>query len=155
MLFKTIQLLHLLCYVLVTSQLLFYLVILGDALKPISIHSFLEQRKSVDALMLKRWKYVYYACLLLSLAMVILSFKNPSSPVFISSVIALICVVADVAISQKGNTPLNILVNSYEPGKGNTDWEAVRVQWLNLVRTRGIIITIGMVSLLAGVVLNQ
>lgn len=57
-----IQFLHLFAYLMVTAQLLFYLIILGDALRTISIHSFLEQRQAVDALMVKRFKFIYYAC---------------------------------------------------------------------------------------------
>ena len=76
---KIIQLLHLISY----------LLVLGDALKMISLPNFLEQRKAIDSLMVKRFKMVYYTCLGLSIVMVVLSAGRPASSLFISSVIAL------------------------------------------------------------------
>jgi hypothetical protein len=135
---QIIRLLHLVSYLVVTSQLLFYLVILSDAMKIIPLSHFLEQRKAVDSLMVKRFKVIYVSCLLLNIVVVILAAGQPLSACFISAVIALVCVIVDTSISQKGNTPLNQLVNSYVPEDNSTDWELVRVKWLRLIRYRGI-----------------
>ena len=48
---KSIRLLHLISYVLVTSQVLFYLFILCEALKAVSLENYFEQRKVIDSLM--------------------------------------------------------------------------------------------------------
>ncbi len=60
---KSIRLLHLLSYLLVTSQVLFYLFILCDALKAVSLENYFEQRKVIDSLMVRRFRFMYYSCL--------------------------------------------------------------------------------------------
>ena len=62
---KSIRILHLLSYVLVTSQVLFYLFILCKALKAVSLENYFELRKVIDSLMIKRFKFMYYSCLAL------------------------------------------------------------------------------------------
>jgi hypothetical protein len=148
---KIIQLLQLVSYLLVTSQLLFYLVILIDALRVVSLQNFLEQRKVINTLFEGRFKAMYYACLVLSLTVVVISIKDVSSPIFITSLIAFICLVADVVLTIKGNGPLNARTNTYVVGqRGN--WEELRIDWLRFIKYRGYFSTIGMISLLAGLV---
>ena len=53
---KSIRLLHLISYMLVTSQVLFYLFILCEALKAVSLENYFEQRKVIDSLMVKRFR---------------------------------------------------------------------------------------------------
>jgi len=155
MVIKTIRLLHLLSYMLVTSQVLFYLFILSDALKVISLDSFFEQRKAIDSLMLGRFKLMYYSCLVLSLGIVFLSARNPSSPFFISSLVALIFLIVDLVITIKVSMPLNSIAHTYATGSESANWEAVRIEWLNYMKYRGVAIMIGMVSLIAGLVFGK
>jgi len=152
---KIIRTLQVITYLLISSQLLFYLLVLGDALKLVSIENFMEQRKAVDSIILVRYKWLYYSSLLICIAAVIVSARKPISPFFISSAIALICLVVDVLIAVNLNIPINAQFNSYGEGTGLTDWNAIRLQWLDFIRYRGISIAIGMLSLIIGLVWDR
>jgi hypothetical protein len=152
---KSIRLLHLLSYLLVTSQVLFYLFILCDALKEVSLENYFEQRKVIDTLMGGRFRWMYYTCLALSIAAVILSIRQPKSLFFISTVAALVFLAIDLAITVKGSLPLNALANTFSTGSENENWARVRIQWLDYMRYRGVAATLGMVSLLAGLVFEK
>ena len=152
---KSIRLLHLISYVLLTSQVLFYLVILCEALKAVSLENYFEQRKVIDSLMGGRFKLMYYSCIALSIAAVIVSAGHPASLFFISSVSALILLSVDLAITVKGSLPLNALSHSYGASIEKVNWEDVRIQWLDYMKYRGIAITLGMVGLLFGLVFEK
>jgi len=151
---KTTYFVYLLCYVLVSSQLLFYLFILTDALRPVSLSNFIELRKSVDFLAEHRLRVLYYVSLPLSIATVALLAPNRTSPLFITAVISCLCLLIDMAFALKGNMPINAQINNYTPNSG-TNWEALRQQWLTFMQYRGVAIAIGITSLLAGLFLNQ
>jgi hypothetical protein len=150
---KSIRLLHLMSFLLVTSQLVFYLVILCDALKKVSLENYFEQRKVIDSLMVRRFKIVYYSCIALSITTVIVSAGQPDSLFFISSVSALILLSVDLAITLKRSLPLNASSHSY--GAENVNWERVRIQWLDYMKYRGIAIALGMLVLLFGLVFED
>lgn len=152
--FKTIRLIHLLSYLLVTSQLLFYLVIFCDAIKQTSIENFMEHRKGVEQVIDPRLKMIYYSCLALSIAAILTSMKKPSSVFFITAAIALICLLVDMLIAIKGNIPLNNMIREGVLQQ-HMNWESVRTQWLNFIRVRGVFITIGMTSLLVGLIVDS
>jgi len=152
---KIIRLLHLLTYMLVTSQVLFYLFILSDSLKVVSLGNFFELRKAVDSMMIGRFKFMYYSCLACSLLAVVIAARHPSSAFFISSVLALIFLAVDLVVTVKGSLPLNSLSHSYQPGSESVEWEGVRIRWLNYMKYRGIAIVIGMIALLSGLVFGK
>jgi hypothetical protein len=110
---KLIRLLQLFTYLLVTSQVVFYLVVFGDALKLSSIWNFLEHRRAVESLVAERYRLIYYACLVCSVITLAIAAKRPDSPFFISSALALIFLLADVVIALKLSIPLNNLINTY------------------------------------------
>jgi hypothetical protein len=147
---KILKLLQMVAYLIVTSQVLFYLLILSDSLAQVSLPSFIELRKVVDALMEGRFRIIYYSALILTLAVVILSAKKPDSLLFITSSFALVCLIIDVTIAMKGNIPINALINSYTPGDSSQNWSALRLEWLRLMNIRGTFITVGFVSQLTG-----
>jgi hypothetical protein len=152
---KTIRLVHLLSYVLVTSQVLFYLFILSDSLKLVSLGNFFELRKIIDSMMAGRFKFMYYSCLSLSIFLVVITAREPFSAFFISSLAALLFLSVDLFITVKGSLPLNALSHCYPLGSDNTDWESVRSQWLSLMKYRGMAIIVGMVALLWGLVFGR
>lgn len=141
---------QLVVYLIITSQLLFYMIILSDSLKQVSLPNFIELRKVVDGLMEGRFRIIYYSGLILTLAVVILYAKKPDSILFITSTIAMVCLIIDVTIAMKGNIPINALINAYTPGDTTQDWSALRLEWLRLVNIRGAFITVGMVSQFIG-----
>jgi hypothetical protein len=147
---KILRLLQLAVYLIITSQALFYLIILSDAMKQVSLENFIEFRKIVDGLMGTRFRVIYYVGLILTLSVVILLLKKPDSVLFITSCIALVCLIIDVSIAMKGNIPINNLINTYTPGDTTQDWSALRTQWLNLINIRGGFVTVGMLSQIAG-----
>ena len=97
---KILRLIQICVYLIITSQLLFYFIILSDALKQVSLENFLELRKIVDALMSTRFRVIYYSALILTLTVVVLTFKKPDSILFVTSVSALVCVIVDVTIAM-------------------------------------------------------
>lgn len=147
---KTIRLLHLLSYLIITTQLMYYLFLMGDALKLVHIDNFLEQRQVVDRLIQQRHVPVYYVCLALSILMVGLHAKQWCSPVFISSALALTCLIVDVTIARGEVSNINNIVNSHPAGAAGIDWQGLRLQWLHLIKVRGIFSTAGFVFLLIG-----
>jgi hypothetical protein len=147
---KILRLLQLVVYLIITSQVLFYLIILSDAMKQTSLENFIELRKIVDGLMGTRFRVIYYAGLILTLSVVILLLKKPDSVLFTTSCIALVCLIIDVSIAMKGNIPINNLINTYTAGDTTHDWSALRIQWLKLINIRGGFITVGMLSQIAG-----
>lgn len=151
---KMFRLLQIFSYVLVLSQLLFYFFLFSDAMKLISIENFLELRKVVDTQFALRLKSMYYSCLLLTALSLIISARVYTSTFFISSCIAMVCIIADTWIALKGNVPINQQFNHYEL-KNSVDWQALRIQWLTLINCRAIIVAIGFIALLGGLVIEK
>ena len=147
---KILKLLQMIVYLIITSQLVFYMLILSESLKHVSLASFIDIRKAVDGLMEGGFKIIYYSGLILTLAVVILSAKKPDSLLFITSAIALVCLIIDVTIAMKGNVPINALINAYTPGDTSQNWSALRLEWLRLINIRGAFISVGMVSQFVG-----
>ena len=85
---------------------------------------------------------------------VVFSVKQPTSLFFITAMAALIFLMLDLAITVKGSLPLNALANTFD-GSEKVDWNNVRIQWLDYMKYRGIAATLGMISLLAGLVFEK
>ena len=151
---KIIRLLQLFSYLVVVSQLLFYLVIFSDAMKLIPLDYFLVLRKVVDTNFSIRFKSMYYACFLLTFILVILTAKKPSSKVFITAVIAFVCLAADMAIAVRGSMPLNVQMNQYA-SSSNLNWSQVREKWLLFINYRAVIGTTGFITLLCGLLVDS
>src|SRR6185436_15901911 len=95
-----IRIAYMCCYLVITAQLLFYINVLGPALRKISLDNFLELRKIVDTIMVKRIKIPYYLCLFLNIIVLGISLGLPN-PVFQTSLAAFICLLADLFIALK------------------------------------------------------
>jgi hypothetical protein len=155
-LIKSIRLLHAVSYVLISSQLLFYMLVLTQAMKIVTLENFMELRKAIDPIFAGLPRILYYIALLLSLVAVILSIQNPGSIIFITSCISFICIAADITIAMKYNVPINIQIDGYVQGDpGNTDWEMLRTQWLEFIQYRSFIGLVGVVSLITGLVFTN
>ncbi|HEX6226191.1 MAG TPA: hypothetical protein VFZ52_17350 [Chryseolinea sp.] len=152
---KSLRLLQGLSYMLVTSQVLFYLFILSDALKAVSLASYFEQRKVIDSLMINRFRAMYYSCLVLTLLTVGVSAIEPTSIFFMSAALALIFLSVDLFITIKYSLPLNALSRLYGTSIQDVNWIHVRDRWLSCMKYRGIAITLGMASVLAGLVFEK
>src|SRR5688572_24919973 len=93
--FEIIRIIHMICYLLVVSQLLFYFTVMGNALRMGSIDGFLENRKIIDTRLVKRIKIPYYTCLLLNVFVVLLSVPEYPRIIFLSTLLALVCLLID------------------------------------------------------------
>ena len=149
------RLVHFAVYAMVASQVIFYLLVLSDAFRLIKVETFLEQRKAVDTVIAGRYTLLYYSGLVLSLVLVALTIRQPGSLMFITSLVAFLCLVGDVLIAKLGNIPLNEQVNAYVAGVGNTDWEAIRIKWLNFMKYRGMLEGAGLLSLAIGLIFGK
>jgi uncharacterized membrane protein len=146
---KSIRFLHLLAYLVITSQLMFYFFVMGSAMKRMSMANFIELRKIVNPLVHQRHIPVYYACLALSIIAIVLLAKDWKSPLFFSAVIALVSLVLDIVLAQAKNGPINAFISTHS-STAIVDWEGMRDQWLYWIKVRGVISTAGFVSLLGG-----
>jgi len=152
---KTIRFLHLISYLMVTSQVLFYLIVFSDALKLTSLDNFLEQRKVVEQIIAARYKIIYLTCLVLSLVVVFISFKLNDRIFSVTAIIALLCLLADLSIALLGNIPINKQISLLAGQIDLSRWEALRADWLMFFRYRGILTTVGMLSLLIGWIVEK
>ena len=149
-----IRITHMICYLIVVSQLLFYFTVMGNALRMGSLDSFLENRKIIDTKLVKRIKIPYYTCLLLNVFVVLLSVPEYPRIIFLSTLLALVCLAIDAIIAIKFNVPLNKLTNHWPDNPSNTNWQEVRTKWLNIINYRAVFATTGMISLIVGAILD-
>ncbi|MEI9955433.1 MAG: hypothetical protein WDM90_03780 [Ferruginibacter sp.] len=105
--------------------------------------------------MRSNFKYVIYAALLANLLLVITTIKNPGSIVFITAAIALVCLIADILLTLKGNLPINDIINQWSADNYPANWQAFRTKWFTIFQYRQVATIIGFVSLLIGVVFRS
>src|SRR5688572_21183124 len=98
---KILHLIQITAYIIVASQLVFYLMVMIDALKKVSIDNFLEQRQAIDSIFLKRYQPIYYTALLFTLIMVTANVYHELTSGICLQVIALLCLIADITIARK------------------------------------------------------
>jgi hypothetical protein len=134
----------------VVSQGIFYLFAAGKALSGIPMDAYAAIRNSTDQVIEWRLKLVYPATLLIGLMAVLSLAKAPGSLPFITTAIAFVCVVADVAMAVKFNMPINAQFRGYTPGLPGVDWESLRRTWLQFLEYRGMVQVAGFLALLAG-----
>jgi|JI10StandDraft_1071094.scaffolds.fasta_scaffold43367_4 hypothetical protein len=152
---KIIRFLHLLSYLCVTSQVLFYLIVFSDALKMTPLANFLEQRKAVEQIIAERYTIIYLACLILSLGVVFLSWRLNDRVFRITSIVAMLCLVADLSIAIFGNIPINKQIADLTGQINLSQWEVSRTDWLRFFSYRGLFTTAGMLALLIGLIMEK
>ena len=130
----------------IASQGIFYLLAAAEAFRNISVHSFAEQRKAVDAIIGGRIKVLYYSCLLLGVIIAVSLRSQPASMGFICTLISTLLILADIIIAIKVNVPINKQFAAYPAGSMN--WELLRTKWLNYISIRGILSVLALLSLL-------
>ena len=79
---KIIRLLHVISFLIITSQLLYYVFLMGDALKMVNIESFIDERKIVDPMVRQRHIPFYYAALLLGIILMVMHYRQWNSYIF-------------------------------------------------------------------------
>jgi hypothetical protein len=149
---KIILLFTLLAYSMIVSQSFMYLLSLKHLQLNLGFSAYTEVRKLIDASMRMNFKYVIYAAMLFTLLLVIATAKQPSSLLFITSVIALVALIVDTLLTVKGNMPINDIINTWSAANVPSDWEYYRRRWLTIFSYRQFANILGFVSLLAGAV---
>jgi hypothetical protein len=142
----------LLLYAFVISQSLFYILAMSSVLKNMQPATYIESRKLLDKNLRASLPVVYYLALISSIALTAFCVINPSGVLFICSVIALTSLLADLALTIKGNRPINEIINTWSASDYPANWKEYRSKWFMVYNFRQVVNIIGFVSLLAGLV---
>ena len=144
----------LLFFLVIVSQGIFYLFSLSKALSGITINSYAEIRNSTDQVIEWRLKFVYPAALVIGIVATLFLLKTPQSLIFITTAIALLCLLVDLVIAIKFNMPINDQFHNYTAGVQEINWELLRRRWLYFLEIRGVVQVFGFLSLLVGFIKN-
>lgn len=150
----TLRTLYLLLYLFIASQGMFYLIGINKALHTISISAFIEQRKSIDAVIGNPLRFLYFSSMGVAILILALTVKNPKSITFITVLLSFICIVADLTLAINKSIPLNEIINNY-PANSNTNIQSVRNEWLAYINYRGAIAITGLFILLSGFLIES
>ncbi len=142
-------------YAVVISQSFFYILAMSNVTKSMQLSTYIESRQLLDKNLQNTLKAVYYLTLASSVLLVSFCVTNPSGFLFISSVIALVSLLIDVALTLKGNVPLNKVINTWTVSDYPSNWKEYRSKWLSIYSVRQTVNIIGFVSLLAGLVFGM
>jgi uncharacterized membrane protein len=152
MLINIIYLATLLAYSIIVSQSFMYILALKEVQLKLKADPYTELRKLIDTSMMSNFKYVVYAALLCTLALVIITIKNPGSLQFIMAVIAFVALIADTLLTVKGNLPINNAINSWSSENYPANWTDYRAKWFSIFQYRQFANITGFVCLLVGAV---
>ena len=129
-----------------------YILALKNVQLTLEANPYTELRKLMDSNMRSNFKYVIYVALLANLLLLILTIKNPSSLLFITSAIAFVALIAEVLLAVKGNIPINNIIYTWSSDNYPINWADYRTKWLNVFQYRQIANITGFVSLLISAV---
>jgi hypothetical protein len=150
----TLRTLYLLLYLFIASQGMFYLIGINKALLNISISAFIEQRKSIDAAIGDPLRFLYFSSIGIAILLLFFTFRTPGSVIFITVLLSLLCILADVSLAVKKSMPLNEIINNY-PSNQDPDMQIIRTEWLSYINLRGSIAIIGLFILLSGFLIES
>ena len=142
----------LLMYAFVISQSFFYILAMSSTLKKMKAGTYIETRNLLTENLQTPLQLVYYGALGASLLLASFCVLNPGGWLFITSVIALVALLADVLLAVKGNVPLNKFINSWTSNNYPENWKHYRSRWFNLYHVKQALNITGFVSLLAGLI---
>ena len=132
-----------------------YMLALKQVQINLSPNSYIELRKLMDTAMRSNFKYVMFTALIANVVLVAINFKQPGSVIFVTAVIALICLVADFVIIIKGNMPINDVINSWSVSNYPNNWADYRNNWLRIFQYRQISAITAFISLLIGAIFGK
>jgi hypothetical protein len=142
----------LLMYAVVISQSFFYILAMSVTLKKMRAQTYIETRNLLTTNLQAPLQIVYYTTLSASVLLTAFCVVNPGGLLFITSLIALVALLADVVLALKGNIPLNKFINSWTSWDYPDNWQQYRAQWFNLYHIRQALNITGFISLLAGLI---
>lgn len=139
-------------YAIVISQSFFYLLAMTGVVKNMQAATYIELRKLLDSRLRKTLAGTYYFTLLASIALTAFCVTNPSGLLFISTIIALVALLADIFLTLKGNKPLNQVINTWTTTDYPDNWYDYRSRWFAFYTIRQVINLTGFIALVAGMV---
>lgn len=141
-------------YATVISQSLFYILALSRTMKNMQVATYIESRKLLDSSLRNSLSTVYYLTLAASILLTGFASTNPSGILFICSIVALISLVVDVALTLSRNIPLNNVINTWTPTDHPANWKEYRTRWFHFYQLRQVANITGFAALLAGLILS-
>lgn len=139
-------------YAVVVSQPLMYLVALSSAQRALSAAAYIELRQRINAVMTKRLGGIYLATLVALLILLATSWRISNWYLFLSTAVALLCLLVDVGFMLRENVPINTVIDQWTATSYPADWESYRDKWFAIFRYRQVVLLIGFLSLLVGAV---
>jgi uncharacterized membrane protein len=102
--------------------------------------------------MRNNFKYAVYGALIANLILILSTIIKPGSLLFVSAVVAFVCLVTDTMLTIRGNMPVNNEINRWSADNYPENWTDYRAKWLIIFRYRQIANITGFISLLIGAV---
>ena len=149
---QVILFLNLLVYSFIVSQSFSYIISLENVQKNLSVLSYIEFRKLTDKNFRAKFKWVFYAALIIGPVAIYLTGKNSGTVLFITTTISYVAFWIDAIIMIKGNLPINTLINTWTSENYPQNWMAYRDKWLSVFHLRQLANITGFISLLTGIV---
>lgn len=143
---------NLLAYSVVVSQPLFYVVAMTSAQRALSASAYVELRQQIDSVMNRRVPPIYLATLVTILALLVLSWRARSWTVFITTLLGVVCLLVDIALTMRWSLPINGVIDRWSTTSYPQDWETYRNEWFAVFGYRQAVLLIGYISLLVGAV---
>ena len=143
-----------LAYSIIVSQSFSYIIALHNTQKNLDVIAYIKLRKLLDKNFRAKFKYVFYLTLITNTLLCILTIQDPTSLLFIGSLLALIGFVIDIVFMLRGNMPINNYINTWLPDNYPADWELYRAKWLRIFTRRQVANIIGFTSLLFAAVFS-
>jgi hypothetical protein len=132
-----------------------YILALKNVQSNLDASSFTQFRQLVDTAMRSTFKYAIYAALICNLLLVFSNIKSPGSLMFITALIAVVALSVDIALTLKGNLPVNDIINTWTFGNYPPNWTDYCDKWFMIFEYRQISNMIGFLSLLIGAVFSK
>lgn len=137
-------------YSFLVSQPLMYIIALKNVQQRMDAVTYIQLRRLLDSNFRKKFRYVVYATVVSN--MLLLASAIISSNLFLSicAVFSFCCLLADLVIMQKGNMPINLIINTWTENKYPANWQQFRNKWLYFFKYRQLLDITGFAVLLAG-----
>lgn len=146
---------NLLAYATVVSQPLFYIVALTSVQRALSGPAFVELRQRINAVMDRRIPVLYVTTLVTTLVLLVLSWRAGRSTVLVTTIVALVCLIADAALMVRKNVPINAKMNRWSTTDLPDDWDVDRSRWFVIFGYRQAVLLAGYINLLFGAVFQD
>jgi len=152
MITRIVFLCTLIAYSFIVSQSFMYILALRQVQLNLKASTYTEFRKLIDASMRNNFKYAVYGALIANLILILSTIIKPGSLLFVSAVVAFVCLVTDTMLTIRGNMPVNNEINRWSADNYPENWTDYRAKWLIIFRYRQIANITGFISLLIGAV---